>query len=111
MNALVPLTKNSFTDTSYEQAVTGPFLQTVEATETAVISSSMTANRTRFKDEHTDTDAEMAGIDTSNINALSSQMLAFNTFVTTNSHHQQQQSITPTPTNQQYRAANLDIEL
>ena len=90
MNALVPLTKNNFTDTNYKQAVTKPVLQTVEAAETAVISASVTANSTRFEDEHADMDSEMAGIDTSNMNALSSQRLVINASVTTDSNHQQQ---------------------
>ena len=60
MNALVPLTKNNFTDTNYERAVTEPVLQTV-------ISASVTANSTSFEDEHADMDAEMASIDTSNM--------------------------------------------
>ena len=64
--------KNNFTNTNYEQAVTEPVLQTAEAADTAVISASVTANSTRFEDEHVDMDAEMAGIDTSNMNALSS---------------------------------------
>ena len=110
MNALMPLTK-SFTDTNYKRAVTEPVLQTVEAAETAVISAFVTANSTRFKDEHADMHAEMAGIDTSNMNALSSRRLVVNASVTTNSNHQQQQSITPTPTNQHHRAANRDIQL
>ena len=104
MNALVPLTKNNFTDTNYERAVTEPVLQTV-------ISASVTDNSTSFEDEHADMDAEMASIDTSNMNALSFRRLVVNTSVTTNSNHQQQQPITPTPTNQQHRAANLDIQL
>ena len=67
MTSLVLLTKNNFTDTNYKRAVTELVLQTVEAAETAVISASVTANSTRFEDEHADMDAEMARIDTSNI--------------------------------------------
>ena len=76
MNALVPLTKNNFTDIDYKRAVTKPVLQTVEAAETAVISASVTANSTRFEDEHADMDAKMASIDTSNMNTLFSQRLS-----------------------------------
>ena len=81
--------KNNFTDTNYEQAVTEPVLQNAEAAETAVISAFVTANSTRFKDEHAYMDAKMAGIGTSNMNALSSLRLVVNTSVTTNSNHQQ----------------------